>query len=55
MNLRSYSIDIIIFILTFLFFMIPVNDAQKHSSYGYGAKTDFYIVGDDYSTNFQFL
>lgn len=44
MNLRSSSIHIIIFILSFLFFMIPLNNALEHSSYGYGAETDFYII-----------
>jgi hypothetical protein len=44
MNLRSYSTYIVIFILSFLFFMIPISSAQGHSSYGYGAETDFYIV-----------
>ncbi|PKY58829.1 hypothetical protein RhiirA4_481070 [Rhizophagus irregularis] len=24
--------------------MIPISSAQGHSSYGYGAETDFYIV-----------
>jgi hypothetical protein len=44
MNLRSFSIRIIIFISSFLFFMIPLNNAQEHSSYGYGAEPDFYII-----------
>ena len=43
MNLRPYSIHIItIFISTFLFFMIPVNDAQTY--YTFGTETDFYLV-----------
>ncbi|GBC06467.1 hypothetical protein RclHR1_06860004 [Rhizophagus clarus] len=44
MKLLAYSSHIIIFFLSFISFMIPVNNAQKNIDYGYGAETDFYIV-----------
>jgi hypothetical protein len=41
MNLLSHTIHIIIFISTFL---IPLNNAQGNSNYGYDFETDFYII-----------
>lgn len=44
MNLASYSIHNTIFISFFLFFIIPISNAQQNVNYGYGVETDFYIV-----------